>query len=120
MRNLNKSDLEDHKTLKTDLSLEKEALSLKLLEFLPNIPHADIIEEKAPDLLNMPNAITLSLSPTLLPTSKEKCTLLMERLIQKTTKSPCLRRQLLNAAAKVLDFQIFAVILLLCLKKRVF
>ena len=69
IRNLSKSDLEDHKTLKTDmwydesdLSSVKKALSLKLPEFLPNIPHADIIEEKALDLLNIPNAITLSLS----------------------------------------------------------
>ena len=77
IRNLSKSDLEDHKTLKTDmwydesdLSSVKKALSLKLPEFLPNIPHTDIIEEKALDLLNIPNAITLS--PTLLATNKEK------------------------------------------------
>ena len=54
----------------SDLSSVKKALSLKLPEFLPNIPHADIIEEKALDLLNIPNAITLS--PTLLATNKEK------------------------------------------------
>ena len=77
IRNLSKSDLEDHKTLKTDmwydesdLSSVKKVLSLKLPEFLPNIPHADIIEEKALDLLNIPNAITLP--PTLLATYKEK------------------------------------------------
>ena len=33
----------------SDLSSVKKALSLKLPEFLPNIPHADIIEEKALD-----------------------------------------------------------------------
>ena len=76
IRNLSKSDLEDHQTLKTDmwyyksdLSSVKKALSLKLPELLPNIPHADIIEEKALDLLNIPNAITLSLQLSLLPIS---------------------------------------------------
>ena len=48
-----------------DLSSVKKALSFRLPEFLPNIPHADIIEEKALDLLNIPNAITLSLSLSL-------------------------------------------------------
>ena len=53
----------------SDLSSVKKALSLKLLEFLPNIPHADIIEKKALDLLNVPSAITLS--PTLLAINKK-------------------------------------------------
>ena len=43
------------------LSSIKEALSLKLSETLLNIPHADIIEEKALDLLIIPSVITLSL-----------------------------------------------------------
>ena len=103
----------------SDLFLVKKALSLKLPEFLQNIPHADIIEEKALDLLNIPSAVTLSLQLSLLP-MKKKSIFLLERLILKTTKLTCLRPQLLNAAVKVLDFQIFAAILLLCLKKRVF
>ena len=45
----------------SDLSSIKEALSLKLSETLLNIPHADIIEEKALDLLIIPSVITLSL-----------------------------------------------------------
>ena len=45
----------------SDLSSIKEALPLKLSEILLNIPHADIIEEKALDLLNIPSVITLSL-----------------------------------------------------------
>ena len=125
IRDLSKSDLEEHKTLKadmwydeSDLSSVKRALSLKLPEFLPNTPHADIIEEKALDLLNIPNAITLF--PTLLATNKEKIYFAAGKTYLRTTKSTCLRRQLLNAAAKVLDFQIFAAILLLCLNKRVF
>ena len=54
----------------SDLFLVKKALSLKLPEFLQNIPHADIIKEKALDLLNIPSAVTLS--PTLLATNEEK------------------------------------------------
>ena len=75
--NLSKSDLEDHKTLKTDmwyeesdLSSVKNALLLKLLEFSPNLPHADIMEEKALDLPNI--TIEIIFSPTLLATNKEK------------------------------------------------
>ena len=54
----------------SNLSSIKEALPLKLSEILSNIPHADIIEEKALDLLNIPSAITLS--SNLLATNKEK------------------------------------------------
>ena len=54
----------------SDLSSIKEVLSLKLPEFLPNIPHADIVEEKVLNLLNIPSAITLF--PNLLANNKEK------------------------------------------------
>ena len=67
IQNLSISDLEYHKTLETgmwhhksDLSSIKEALSIKLPEFLPNVPHDGIIEGKALDLPNIPNTVTLS------------------------------------------------------------
>ena len=75
--NLSNDELESMKTIDDSFwNMEeqrihpiKTALSVKLSEAV-NILHADTIEKKALDLLNYPNAITLS--PTLTENDKRK------------------------------------------------
>ena len=83
----------------SDLPLAKQNLPMKLLECLPNVLHAEIIEKRALYLLNHPTALVLS--PTTEATAeKKKSYLAAGRSTQETYKITISARSLLKCSCK--------------------
>ena len=113
--NLSNDELESMKTIDDSFwNMEeqrihpiKTALSVKLSEAV-NILHADTIEKKALDLLNYPNAITLS--PTLTENDKGKTYLVAGKSSKETYNVSVLGMVFLNAIAEDLSLPRYAAI----------
>ena len=83
---------------------------MKLSECLPNVLHAETIEEKATNLLNHPTALVL-LPTTQVTAEKEQSYLAEGRSTQETYKITISARSLLRSLQ---GFQIFEYLQLLC------